>query len=240
MKTTSHTRRITKIANRKNHANETSAQCLPHTLNDPQSGSNQTNQHSHPRNPHDLTTPPSLAALLRTPEWETCLGLMQARSPVQIEQLLQALGGSVVYLHASQWARVAQQLGRTLGEPPEQLIQPLLELAEADILRQTQDQIRMLPTIIGTILEGLNEGETRPETPKEDPQETLTETLLDNLYRQYQTWDLEEELRSRPLSPLTGTAPRLEDSSTTSSSCLSRSPTPTPLTPYEWLQPFST
>ena len=98
----------------------------------------------------------------------------------------------------------------------------------------------MLPTIIGTILEGLNEGETRPETPKEDPQETLTETLLDNLYRQYQTWDLEEELRSRPPSPLTGTAPRLEDSSTTSSSCSSRSPTPTLRTPYEWLQPFPT
>ena len=64
VKTTSRTRRITKIANPKNHANETSARCLPHILNDPQSGSNQTNQHSHPRNPHDLTTPPSLAALL--------------------------------------------------------------------------------------------------------------------------------------------------------------------------------
>ena len=146
----------------------------------------------------------------------------------------------MVYLHASQWARVAQQLGRTLGEPPEQLIQPLLELAEADILRQTQDQIRMLPTIIGTILEGLNEGETRPETPKEDPQETLMETLLDNLYHQYQTWDLADKLKSRPPSPLMGTNSRLEDSSTISSSCLSHNPTPTPPTPYKWLQPFPT
>lgn len=51
---------------------------------------------------------------------------------------------------------VAQQLGDALEEPPKQLILPLLELAEA--VCQIQNQIWVLPTIIGTILEGLAEG----------------------------------------------------------------------------------
>ena len=197
-------------------------------------------QHSHLRNPYNLTTPLSVATLLQILKWGTCVELMQAQSLVQIEHLLQALGGLVVYLHASQWAQVMQQLGKTLEEPPKQLILPLLELTEADILGQTQDQIQVLLTIIGTILEGLEEGKSHQKILKEDPQETLTETLLDNLYHQYQTWDLADKLKSRPPSPLMGTNSRLEDSSTISSSCLSHNPTPTPPTPYKWLQPFPT
>ncbi|RPD52210.1 hypothetical protein L227DRAFT_568739, partial [Lentinus tigrinus ALCF2SS1-6] len=153
-----------------------------------------------------------------TPEWEECLQIMLNQSPKQIEQLLWALGGSVVYLHAFQWARVTQQLVAVFREPSSHLLLQVQQVAVEAFLRQTQIQTHLLPILLDELVNQAKEEGDSPEGQEEIRLVKACQEGLLTFNNQYQAWYLEDELRSRPPSPLRETKAKPEDSSTTCSS----------------------
>ncbi|RPD62181.1 hypothetical protein L227DRAFT_562591, partial [Lentinus tigrinus ALCF2SS1-6] len=154
---------------------------------------------------------------------------------MQIERLLRALGGSVVYLHAFQWARVTHQLAAVFGEPSDRLLPQVQQVAVEVFLRQTRTQTHLLPILLDELVNQTKEEGDSPEGQEEiHLVEDYQEDLL-TFNNQYQVWYLEDELRSRPPSPSRETEAKPEDSSTTCSSSSLPNQTHMQAISYEWL-----